>query len=68
VEAKALHRATKEAVIDFLVKDIFTRFGMPRELVTYGGPPFNYHGFKATLQKYHIQQRMTTAYHPQANG
>jgi hypothetical protein len=68
VEAKALHRETEEAVIDFLFKDIFTRFGMPRELVTDGGPPFTSHGFKATLQKYHIQQRMTTAYHPQANG
>jgi hypothetical protein len=54
VEAKALHRATEEVVIDFLFKDIFTRFGMPRELVTDGGPPFNSHGFKATLQKYHI--------------
>jgi hypothetical protein len=68
VEAKALHRATKEAVIKFLFTDIFTRFGMPRELVTDGGPPFSSHGFKATLQKYHIQQRMTTPYHPQANG
>jgi hypothetical protein len=68
VEAKALHRATEKEVIDFLFKDIFTRFGMPRELVTDGGPPFTSHGFKATLQKYHIQQRMTTPYHPQANG
>jgi hypothetical protein len=68
VEAKALHRATEEAVIKFLFTDIFTRFGIPRELVTDGGPPFSSHGFKATLQKYHIQQRMTTPYHPQANG
>jgi hypothetical protein len=68
VEAKALHRATEEAFIKFLFTDIFTRFGMPRELVTDGGPPFSSHGFKATLQKYHIQQRMTTPYHPQANG
>jgi hypothetical protein len=68
VEAKALHRATEEAVIKFLFTDIFNRFGMPRELITDGGPPFSSHGFQATLQKYHIQQRMTTPYHPQANG
>ena len=49
VEAKALHRETEEAVIKFLFTDIFTRFGMPRELVTDGGPPFFSHGFKATL-------------------
>jgi len=68
VEAEALHRATEEEVIDFLFEDIFIRFGVPRELVTDGGPPFTSHGFKSTLKKYHIQHRMTTAYHPQANG
>jgi transposase InsO family protein len=68
VEAKALHRATEEAILDFLFENIFIRFGVPRELVTNGGPPFTSHGFKATLQKYHIQHRMTTAYHPQENG
>ena len=68
VEAKELHRATEEEVINFLFEDIFIRFGVPRELVTDGGPPFTSHGFKSTLQQYHIQHRMTTTYHPQANG
>jgi len=68
VEAKAVHRVTEEAVIYFLFEDIFIKFGVPKELVTDGGPPFTSHGFKATLQKYHIQHRMTTTYHPQANG
>jgi hypothetical protein len=49
VEAKALHSATEEAILDFLLEDIFVRFGVPRELVTDGGPPFTSHGFKATL-------------------
>ena len=26
------------------------------------------YGFKNTLQKYHIKHKMTTPYHPQANG
>jgi hypothetical protein len=68
VEAKALHRVTEEAFINLLFKDIFIRFGVPKELVIDGGPPFTSHGFKATLQEYHIQNRMTIAYHPQANG
>eukprot|EP00253_Pinus_taeda_P028715 PITA_28715 len=59
VEAKALIRANEEAVLAFLFEEIFTRFGTPRELVTDGGPPFNSHGFKSTLHKYHIQHRMT---------
>eukprot|EP00253_Pinus_taeda_P009033 PITA_09033 len=68
VEAKALIKANKEAVLTFLFEEIFVRFGLPRELVTDGGPPFNSHGFKNTLQKYHIKHKMTTPYHPQANG
>jgi hypothetical protein len=57
VEAKALHRATEEAVINFLFKYIFIIFGVPRELVTDGGPPFTSHGFKDTLHKYHIHHK-----------
>eukprot|EP00253_Pinus_taeda_P020713 PITA_20713 len=68
VEAKALLRANEESVLTFLFEEIFVRFGFPRELVTDGGPPFNSHGFKDTLQKYHIKHKMTTPYHPQANG
>ena len=68
VEAKALIKANEEAVLTFLFEEIFVRFGLPRELVTDGGPPFNSHGFKDTLQKYHIKHKMTTPYHPQANG
>lgn len=68
VEAKALTRANEESVLTFLFEEIFVTFGVPRELVTDGGPPFTSHAFKATLQKYHINHKMTTPYHPQANG
>eukprot|EP00253_Pinus_taeda_P005229 PITA_05229 len=68
VEAKALIRANEEFVLTFLFEEIFVTFGVPRELVTDGGPPFSSHSFKATLQKYHIHHKMTTPYHPQANG
>eukprot|EP00253_Pinus_taeda_P028586 PITA_28586 len=68
VEAKALIKANEEAVLTFLFEEIFVRFGLPRELVTDGGPPFNSHGFKDMLQKYHIKHKMTTPYHPQVNG
>ena len=67
VEAKELIKANEESVLTFLFEEIFVRFGVPRELLIDGGPPFNSHGFKATLQKYHINHKMTTPYHPQAN-
>jgi transposase InsO family protein len=68
VEAKALTRATKQVVSDFLFEDIFTRYGIPTELVTDGGPPFTSHLIKALMEKFHIQHRMVSPYHPQENG
>ena len=68
VEAKALIKANEEFVLTFLFEEIFIRFGVPRELVIHGGPPLNSHDFKDMLQKYHINHKMTTPYHPQANG
>ena len=40
VEAKALVSATKNAVVHFLYEDIFTRFAVPREIVTDQGSQF----------------------------
>jgi hypothetical protein len=33
-EAKALARGTEQTIVNFLFEDIFTRFGVPREIVT----------------------------------
>ena len=38
VEAVALAKANDQAVIDFLYSEIFTYFGVPKEVVTNGGP------------------------------
>ena len=68
VEAKALIRATEQVVSDFLFQDIFVHFGIPREIVTDGGPQFTSHLIKKLVEKYGIHHRITTPYHPQANG
>ena len=68
VEAKALVRASKEAISAFLFKEFFFRFGVPRELVTDGGPPFTSHMIATSLKKYHIHHRMDSPHHPQGNG
>jgi hypothetical protein len=68
VEAKALIRASEEVVLAFLFEDIFVRFGIPRELVTDGGPPFTSYKFEALLSKYHVLHRIASPYHPQGNG
>ena len=55
-------------MIDFLYGEIFTRFRVPKEVVIDGGPQFVSHQFEAMLWKYHIQHRIASPYHPQANG
>jgi hypothetical protein len=40
VEAKALPKATEDAVANFLYEDIFVHFGFPREIVTDQGTQF----------------------------
>jgi hypothetical protein len=40
VEAKALPKATEDAVANFLYEDIFVCFGVPREIVTDQGTQF----------------------------
>ena len=67
VEAEALPRATEESVIQFLFH-LFVRYGLPREVVTDGGPQFVGHKLAATLNNHHIHHKITTPYHPQANG
>jgi hypothetical protein len=64
VEAKALIRASEEAVLAFLFEDIFVRFGIPIELIIDGGPPFTSHKFEALLSQYHVLHRTTSLYHP----
>jgi hypothetical protein len=34
VEEKSLYQASEKSVVDFLFEDIFTCFGVPREIVT----------------------------------
>ena len=68
VEAKALIRAIEQVVSDFMFEDIFFRFGIPREIVTDGGPQFTSPLIKKLVEKYRIHHKITSPYHPQANG
>ena len=40
VEAKSLYQSNEQSVVDFLFEEIFTRFGVPREIVTDQGTQF----------------------------
>ena len=49
VEAEALPRATEESVIQFLLH-LFVRYGLPREIITDGGPQFAGNRIATTLK------------------
>jgi hypothetical protein len=50
------------------LRDLFSRFGVPLEIVTDNGPPFNSAEFKAFLDRYGVRHRRICPLHPQANG
>ena len=43
VEAKAIVKATKQVVSDFLFEEFFAHYGTPREIVSDGGAQFTSH-------------------------
>ena len=68
MEAKALLRATKKSVIEFIYEEIFTRFGISREIITDNGAHFVSKSMKALTEQYGIKHYKSSPYHPQANG
>ena len=68
VEAKALFRATKNYVVEFIYEDIFTHLGVPCEIVTNEGTQFTSKLMKEITEKYGIKHCKSSPYHPQANG
>ena len=68
VEATATTVNDGKVVLNFLRKNIFTRFGTPRAIISDEGSHFCNKQFEALLQKYGVRHRTALAYHPQTNG
>jgi len=62
VEAKALPFTIENVVISFLFEDIFTRFGVPREIVTDQGTQFTSKLVQKIMEEYKIKHRNPTPY------
>ena len=67
-ETKAVKVATEEKVVEFLMENVFYKFGYPKELVTDQGAQFTSHLIENLLRQHKIKHRKSTSYHPQANG
>ncbi|XP_070003847.1 uncharacterized protein [Nicotiana sylvestris] len=68
VEAVALPNNEVRSVVAFLKKNIFTRFGTPRAIISDGGSHFCSKAFDTLLTKYGVTHKVTTPYHPQESG
>nr|GEV34610.1 reverse transcriptase domain-containing protein [Tanacetum cinerariifolium] len=67
VEAKALPTNDSRVVCKFL-KNLFTRFGAPRAIISDRGTHFCNDQFTKVMQKYGVTHRLATPYHPQTSG
>ena len=68
VEAIACPRNDANTVVSFLQKNILSRFGTPKTIISDGGSHFANKIFVKLMSKYGIKHIMSLAYHPQTNG
>ena len=68
VEAVALPTNDSNQVVKFLRKNIFTRFGTPKAIISDGGSHFCNKLFAGLLAKYGVKHKISTPYHPQTSG
>nr|GEW04146.1 reverse transcriptase domain-containing protein [Tanacetum cinerariifolium] len=66
VEAKALPTNDAKIVVKFL-KTLFSRFGIPRAIISDHGTHFCNDQFTRVMIKYGVTHRLATAYHPQTS-
>lgn len=63
-----LMTCTKLFKLEEMLSDFFLIFGLPTQLVTDNGPPFNAHGFEKFCQRHGIKLTHSPPYHPPSNG
>ena len=68
VEAIALANNVGKSVTAFLKKNIFSRFGTPRAVISDVGSHFCKKMFKGLLEIYGVRHNVATPYHPQTSG
>nr|GFB25337.1 reverse transcriptase domain-containing protein [Tanacetum cinerariifolium] len=67
VKAKALPTNDARVVVKFL-KSLFSRSGIPREIISDRGTHFYNNQFTRVMINYGVTHRLATAYHPQTSG
>ncbi|KAL4312940.1 hypothetical protein GQ457_01G012070 [Hibiscus cannabinus] len=68
VEAIATTHNDAKTIQRFIKKNIFTRFGTARAIISDDGIHFDNRSIAAALRKLGITHKLSTTYHPQTNG
>ena len=68
MEAKATRTDDSKVVTDFIKSNIFSKFGIPRALISDRGTHFCNQTVETLLRKYNVTHKESTAYHLQTNG
>ncbi|RVW63866.1 Pol polyprotein [Vitis vinifera] len=68
VEAIPCRTNDHKVVLKFLKKTCFSRFGVPKAIISDGGTHFCNKPFEALLAKYGVKDKVATPYHPQTSG
>ena len=68
VELVPCRAADHKAVLKFLKENIFSRFRVPKAIISDGGSHFCNKPFENLLSKYGVKHKVATPYHPQTSG
>ncbi|RVW47919.1 Retrovirus-related Pol polyprotein from transposon 17.6 [Vitis vinifera] len=68
VEAIPCKHNDHRVVLKFLKENIFSRFGVPKAIISDGGTHFCNKPLEALLAKYGVKHKVATPYHPQTSG
>ena len=68
VETVPCRAADHRVVLKFLKENIFSRFGVPKAIISDGGSHFCNKPFENLLAKYGVKHKVATPYHPQTSG
>ena len=68
VEAIPCKTNDHRVVLKFLKANIFSRFGVPKVIISDGGSHFCNKSFENLMAKYGVKHKLATPYHPQTSG
>ena len=60
--------STNFSAVETVFLMYFATFGVPEEVGSDGGPPFDYHNYIEFLRRWNIRRRLSSAHYHQSNG